>query len=406
MRFFAAAFAAIVIFGICADASARYQPPPKRHFLSNESLRRPEQYRKLSSHIKSDRRIELSRRKVVSLKKSSFWNSRPYQFSTPLLSEGKIFVGVDAGYFYSIDTKLKNKIWTYKTDGAIQAEAAVYGSEVFFGDCKANVYALDGATGAERWKSKVDTSVLAQPLVTGDRVYIATMSGRLFALDRGSGVELWHTDAFDDDFGFSVRRAAAPVLRDGLIYVGSSSGMLIAYRETDGRIVWTRQLGDRRSQVFDVDSKPLFVGDKIYVTTADNSLFCIDTVTGRIDWDANAGGSSDPILYGDKMYVSGAGGVAALDPIEGNFIWQQDLEEAGLSSPAAGKDYVAVASTKQRLYLIDSDTGDILFQRYIRGGSYGDLVVANDMLYVLSNSGRIFTFEVKEHSPRKRAKKS
>jgi len=127
MRFFVAAIAVVVIFSICSDASARYRPPPKRHFLSHESLRRPEQYRRLSSYIKSDRRIELSRRKVVSLKKSSFWNSRPYQFSTPLLSDGKIFVGVDAGYFYSIDTKLKNKIWSYKADGAIQAEATVSG---------------------------------------------------------------------------------------------------------------------------------------------------------------------------------------------------------------------------------------------------------------------------------------
>lgn len=383
------------------DAFARYRERPKRHFLSWESRQRPDQYRRLKSYTKSNRRFDLDRRRVVNLKKTTFWNVRPYQFSTPVIVGDRIYVGVDAGYFYAIDAKLSRKLWTFETEGAVQAAAAADETGVFVGDCKANVYAMAAETGSELWRAKLDTTIMAAPLISGNRVYVSTMSGRLYALDRATGGELWHTDANERSFGFSVRRQASPVLYNGMVLVGSSSGLLVAFRENDGQAAWAKQLGDKRSQLFDVDSKPLLIDNRLYVTTADGNLTCIDVGNGDVLWEADAGGVNDPLYHEGRVYVSDGGVLSAVDAVNGHMIWQQEFDEPALSSPAGGLHYISVAATTDKLYIVDSETGDVLFERYIRKGSYGDPVIVGDMLYVLSNSGRLFTFKVIEKAPRK-----
>ncbi|MBT3182185.1 MAG: PQQ-binding-like beta-propeller repeat protein [Deltaproteobacteria bacterium] len=379
-----------------SDAYARYKPKPKRHFLSWESLKRPEEYKKLKRHTLSDRRFDISKRRVVKLKKNSFMNFRPYQFTTPTIIGDKMFIGVDAGYFYGINARLKEKIWTFRTEGAVQGAAATDGNTVYATDCKGYIYALDANYGKEKWKSLLDTSIMSKPLIDGDRLYVVTMSGRLYTLDRNTGIEIWHTNSHERNFGFSVRRSATPTIRNGLIYVGTSSGTIIAYHMSNGSVAWVRQIGDRREQLYDVDGTPIFIGDSLYVTTADGRLSCLNASTGRVLWYVDAGGSNDPLYYDGKLYVTGGGTLSCLDPHSGHIYWQQDLDEPGLSSPAAGDNYIAVASTTDRLFLIDSNTGDVAFERYIRKGSFGDPVVIGDLLYILSNSGRMFTFKVRE----------
>lgn len=397
---FALFLAGALVFPVCG-AGARYKERPKRHFLSWESLRRPEDYRRLKDYTKSLRRFSLSRRRVVKLKKSSFWNLRPYQFSTPLVDGDRLYVGVDAGFFYAVRTSLPSKIWTFQTEGAVQGQAAADKGDVFITDCKGFVYDIDADSGKERWRSKLDTSIMATPLVVGDRLYVVTMSGRLYAIDRSSGVELWHTSSEERSFGFSVRRSAAPVRINGMILVGTSSGYLIAYRENDGSVAWLKQFGNMQDQLYDIDSKPLFIGDKLFVSTAGGALFCLDSGSGRAIWEIDAGGSNDLLYHEGKLYASGGNTLTSLDPDTGRIFWQQELNEPALSSPAGGDHYVAVAATTDKLYLVDSDTGDILFERYIRKGSFGDPVVAGELLYVLSNSGRMFAFKVKELKPKK-----
>lgn len=277
---FLGAFTGVTVWTGHVEA-LRYKEKPKKHFLAWESRKRPEEYRHLKQYIRSNRRFDFSRERVISLTKSSFWNKRPYQFSTPVMSGSIIYVGADAGYFYAVDMRLKKKLWAYKTEGAIETSAAFDDEAVFFGDSKAVFYSLNAKTGKLNWKTVLDTSVMAAPLLLNDRIFVVTMSGRLFAIDRASGVEIWHTESHERDFGFTVRRASSPVFVNGNIYLGTSSGLIMAFDVRDGSIAWARQIGDRRNQLYDVDSKPLVVGDMLYVSSADGNLACIDLIFVR-----------------------------------------------------------------------------------------------------------------------------
>lgn len=394
----------VILFVVFASPSlfAAYRQPAKTHFTSSELNDRPREYKKLISHKMSSRRFKVSRDRVAKLKKSSFWNKRPYQFSTPAYEGDMLYVGSDSGHFYGINTAKEDKIWDYKTAGAVAGKAMLENDIVYFGDSKAFAYALKTSDGSLLWQTQLDNEIMSTPLIVGQRLFITDMSGRLYALDKSSGVAVWHTEPADRNIGFSVRKASSPVYASGLIIVGNASGSLIAYREGDGQIMWARQLGNRMSQFYDVDSTPLVIGDKVYASSADERLFCLEASTGKIVWDAQAGGANDLLLHDNKIYASGGGVLSALDPQNGNIFWQQDLETPEISAPAAGNHFITVATTKDKLYMIDCENGSLIFQRFIRKGSFGDPVVVNDnKLFVLANTGALYSFGVRELPPKK-----
>ncbi|PIU57556.1 MAG: hypothetical protein COS89_04280 [Deltaproteobacteria bacterium CG07_land_8_20_14_0_80_38_7] len=376
----------------------------KKHLLSSESALNRERTSKWRNYNRSERRVSVSKQDVMRLKKSSFWNSRPFQFSIPTANNSKLYVGVDAGVFYAIDVDKGEKLWKYKTSGPIQSQAFAQDDYVFFGDIDGYAYALNSDNGTEIWKKFLGSAILSTPLVVDNRVYFLTDAGRLFSFDRNSGEEFWHTEAFGKKEGFSVRKGSTPVFYNGKILFGNAAGMLFAY-DTNGNLSWARQLGDRDALVSDLDCKPLITDKCIYVTTADKQVFCIKPESsGEISWRVDSvGGVNDLLLVNDTLYVSGGGVVIAIVPENGNFIWEQDLDLSGISAPAILRDVMVVAATHGKFYLIDPKNGDILSSRYIKGGgTFSDPIFVNDRLILLSNSGRLYSFEIKEKPPKKR----
>lgn len=373
---------------------------PNRHLLSWESLRSKDKSMKWEQLKRSERRVDVKKYKVIRLKKSSFWNKRPFQFSTPVVFDSMVYVGVDAGYFYGIDTRLLKKDWYYKTEGPVQAAAIIEGGNVYFGDADGHAYALSKENGMEIWKIRLGSPIFSKPLIAGNVIYFTTESSQLFALNLDSGNIIWSTDEFPKSVGFSIRRGSSPALIDNRIIFGNSQGTLLAYT-TSGNIAWARQLGGKQALVYDLDSHPLSQGGCVYVATADQNVFCVSPSDGHVIWNIpDLGGANDLLLKGNSLYVSGQGVISKVDATTGNLIWEQDLETAGISSPAVSDDIIAVISTEDKFYLIDPETGDIIFDRYVRKGSFGDPVFSGDHLFILSNTGRFYTFKIKEKTPK------
>ncbi len=386
---------------MASEAFAAVKSRPKTHFLSWESLNRPEEVRRYASEQGSLRRFKISKDRIAKLKKSSFWNKRPYQFASPIVENGRLYVGCDAGRFYAFDVPRGKKVWEFKSEGPVQARAALSDGTVYLADTKAFVYALDAESGAERWRARLDSEVLATPLVSGTRLIVTDLSGRIYALDRGTGGRIWNTDTADKGLGFSVRRASSPIEVGGRIIIGTSSGSVIAYNSGDGTVAWVRQIGDRQSRIHDVDSRPLSAGGSVFVSSADGNFAALNPVDGGVLWTSEAGGVNDPIFHEGRIYASGDGVLTALSPESGTISWQQDLETPEISSPAGGERFVVVATTTDKFYIIDSENGDIIYDRFIRKGSFGDPVIDGEHLYILSNSGALYGFKLKEMPPKK-----
>ncbi len=138
----------------------------------------------------------------------------------PSVVSGRVFVGSDNGYFYSLDARTGCVYWSFEA-GSIIRNAPTVGPitgqgaaryAVYFGDGHANVYALDAQTGRQLWKTKADPHVVAR-ITAGSTLYggklfvpvssseefssgnpgysCCTARGSVVALDANTGKEIW-----------------------------------------------------------------------------------------------------------------------------------------------------------------------------------------------------------------------
>ncbi|HZN82317.1 MAG TPA: PQQ-binding-like beta-propeller repeat protein, partial [Mycobacterium sp.] len=138
----------------------------------------------------------------------------------PTVVAGRVFVGSDNGFFYSLDAKTGCVYWSFQQGSIVRnapAVGAVMGQgsarfAAFFGDGHANVYALDAQSGRLLWKTKVDSHFVAR-ITAGVTYYngkvfvpvssseefssghpdysCCTSRGSVVALDANTGKEIW-----------------------------------------------------------------------------------------------------------------------------------------------------------------------------------------------------------------------
>jgi polyvinyl alcohol dehydrogenase (cytochrome) len=145
----------------------------------------------------------------------------------PAVAAGRVFVGLNNGYVYSLDAATGCVYWSFQARAGVRnaislGEVKGQGSSKFaayFGDVRANVYALDAATGKLLWRTKADEHGLAgitgAPALYEGRLYVpvasreeltgvslnypcCTFRGSVVALDANTGKQLWKTYVISD----------------------------------------------------------------------------------------------------------------------------------------------------------------------------------------------------------------
>jgi polyvinyl alcohol dehydrogenase (cytochrome) len=109
-------------------------------------------------------------------------------FGQPTVVAGRVFVGTDTGYVYSLDAKTGCVFWSYPAKAGVRnamTVAMVAGRPaVFFGDVKANVYGLDAQTGRQLWTNHVEEHftdrVTAAPAYAAGVLYVPISSWEEF----------------------------------------------------------------------------------------------------------------------------------------------------------------------------------------------------------------------------------
>jgi polyvinyl alcohol dehydrogenase (cytochrome) len=141
-------------------------------------------------------------------------------FGQPSVAAGRVFVGSDIGYVYSLDTKTACVHWSYQAKAAVRTAIAIgriastNRYAVFFGDMQANAYAVDAASGAQLWTKRVEdhfsARITAAPTFYEGRIYVpvstsegfaastldypcCTFRGSVVALNAETGDQVWKT---------------------------------------------------------------------------------------------------------------------------------------------------------------------------------------------------------------------
>jgi polyvinyl alcohol dehydrogenase (cytochrome) len=145
-------------------------------------------------------------------------------FGQPSIAGGRVFLGVDTGYVYSLDAATGCVHWSFEAGAGVRTAITVARitktrSTAFFGDMKASVYAVDADTGELIWKVRVEDHPTARitgaPKLFEGRLYVpvasgeegaggnprypcCTFRGSVVALDAATGRQIWKTYVITD----------------------------------------------------------------------------------------------------------------------------------------------------------------------------------------------------------------
>ena len=236
-------------------------------------------------------------------------------FGQPTIVAGRVFVGSDIGYVYSLDAATGCIYWSYQAKGSVRSAVTVMRVKgrgatkyaAYFGDAHANVYAVDAQNGQQLWVTRVDehfvARITAAPKVYKDRVYIPVSSseefsssnldyscctgrGSVVALDASTGAQVWKTYVVD---------TPKPVRKN-------SKGVQ-QYAPSGGSIWNSPTIDAKRGAIY------VGTGDGQTEPAPDttDAIMALDLKTGNVLWfyqaqagDAFMGGCSDPATRTDN----------------------------------------------------------------------------------------------------------
>ncbi len=210
---------------------------------------------------------------------------------SPTVVGGRIFVGSDTGFVYSLDATSGCVYWSFEAQGGIRSSVSVgsitgHGNAryaVYFGDVKATVYAVNAETGGLLWTQQADAHPIARisaaPKLHGDRLYVpvssleeaagayiwyecCTFRGSVVAYNAHTGEQLWKSYAIAEEpkptrknsngvqqwspAGGGVWNSPTIDAERGALYIGSGNSYTApASDDTDAVIAFDLETGER-----------------------------------------------------------------------------------------------------------------------------------------------------------------
>ncbi|HEY8026853.1 MAG TPA: PQQ-binding-like beta-propeller repeat protein [Burkholderiaceae bacterium] len=299
-------------------------------------------------------------------------------WSQPVVASKRIFVGSQAGVFYSLSAATGCTYWQFTTEAGVRGAASIITFDkqaraklgakfgVLFGDMSGNAYALDAGTGRLLWKVRVDSHpkarITGSPTLYQGRYFVpmsswstvgapgdecCTFRGSLSALDAASGKLLWKTYTIPQEakllktttqsgqkiWGPAGSAIWSPPVIDakrGLVYVGTgnsytppavNSDSVVAFDVRTGKMRWVRQLTPDDVWVPDCRSK-----DISRCQAATGPDFDIGSPPMMVTVQSK-GAARDLIVVGQKSGVA-----YALDPdLQGAVAWKYRAGEGGIA---------------------------------------------------------------------------
>ncbi len=326
-------------------------------------------------------------------------------FSSPVIADGRVFLTTDNGRLHVLDAEDGSSLWSFATGGTLRSTPHVTDDAVYLGGGDdATLYALDQNDGEVRWTYSTGDERLtyATPTEVDGTVYVSTgfgpgNGGFVHAVDAQSGEQVWRSEvgpqiffgpavadgaviaasrdtnriaAFDADTGEELWShvhdetfISMPTVTDGVMYIGTStvdftSGSVLALDATTGDVLWhTTGHGDSQGNT------PVVYGDLVILGSHSHStVSAYDRTTGERVWTQGIGApvTSAQLVTAGGVLLGGSQGQAvfALDAATGTPLWDHDMPDNVLSSPATA-DALTVFADRRGNITAFASTGTI-----------------------------------------------
>ena len=190
---------------------------------------------------------------------------------------------------------------------------------------------------------------------------------------------------------------ASPVVGNGLVYVATKAGSLVALTMAEGQEVWRADVGDYIAR-----STPALGGETLFVS-AGYQLLAIDAATGRERWSVplRFAGSCSPVVSGHLVFVATQEGyVSAFATETGEEIWNYRNDQLLFGSPAVADGVVVIADEAGIVTGIAADSGRKLWQESAGGEVFSTPAIRDALVVVATSQPALVAFDLRSGAER------
>ena len=330
--------------------------------------------------------------------------------SPPVAADGRIYTIDTQAVVRAFDAATGATVWQTPVRGPNASSQTLFGGGVSYDNGRiyatngaGDAAALDARTGAVAWIVRPGGPLRGAPTVAGDNIYVISQDNQLFALNSSNGERRWAASAAVELSG--VFGSAAPAFSQSTVVAGFSSGELSAFRYENGQEVWsdaltrtsvTTQVG----AISDIDADPVIDQGRVYAIGQGGRMVALELNTGQRIWELNISGIATPWVAGDWVFVvTDQGQLLAIARASGRIRWMTQLrrwrDEEDRQGPVSWRGPVLAGN---RLVLVNT-LGHIVQVAAADGRVLGTVenrtpislapIVANNMLYILDDAGRL-----------------
>ncbi len=331
---------------------------------------------------------------VYKTKLGDSWFSTQHGGSSPVIVNGRIYLGGKNRYFFCIDKNNGNIIWKFEVEDAgiypgIYTTPAFYEDYVYFGATGSNVietlghiYSLNAKTGKERWHFETDADVSAVNIYNG-KLFALDRTGTLYCINaiKGNLIKKVKTEGMNDIL------CATMSIKNNRLYIKTECFHFIylsAFDANDLHKLWFTKIKKSPS---DISDSLIAVNGLLYV----NGKYCIDSRSGKIIW-INKTSSGLSVLDKYLFVLTKDGELYKIDLTNGSIIWKEIIESS--TAPLYAKNNILIiGTTSGNVYLINERYGEIIEKFKTNSTITVKPYLYEDFVYIVSEDGYLYCFK-------------
>lgn len=331
----------------------------------------------------------------------------------PVIDANRLFVMDTEARVTAFDATSGQRLWSQQisvegegTQPAFGGGVSVMDGRVFATTGYGVIVAYDAGGGKELWRAKVATPLRGAPAVEAGRLFVTTQDGQLSAFNAETGANLWEANATVEPA--AVMGPGAPAVAMDTVVAGFPSGELFALRVENGRTVWQDQLSrtgrtTALGALSGIAASPVIDRGRVFAISHGGRMAALELATGQRVWEREFAGVQMPWTAGDWVFaVTVEGELVALTRGEGKIRWVAHLPRwKNMKKKSGAIEWAGPILAGERLILISSEgdmatvnprSGEIVATTRIGKPAFLAPVVANRMLYILSDDGQLAAY--------------
>lgn len=333
--------------------------------------------------------------------------------ATPVVAENRMFTMDTAGQVSAFDATSGAVLWRSAMPDFDQSPRAAFGGgvssvggRVYVTTGLGLVAALDPRTGAILWQKRMETPLRGAPAVYADRMFIHSQDSQLTALSTVDGNQLWQVNATVEPA--DILGAGAPAVAQETVVAGFASGELFALRVENGRTAWQDQLArtgrtTALGALSGIAASPVIDRGRVFAIGHGGRMAALELATGQRVWEREFAGVHTPWVAGDWVFaVTVDAQLVALTRTDGKIRWVSQLQQfrnakkrsgaISWAGPVLAGGRLVVVSSRGEMVHLSPQTGAEIGRTELSGPAYLPPIVANQLLYVLTDNGTVTAY--------------